>query len=825
MARNAVTLVILLSWTVALAAAGSSSKKAVAVRTDAPPVVDGWVNDPQWQNAPALLDFTQFDPEEGAMPTEITSVRILYDNRALYVGVICYDAHPEQVVRQLTRRDRSSEADRFSVMVDSYFDRQTAFVFVTNVSGVQSDGVLSQDGALYDLTWDAVWTVRTRVYRDGWSAEFEIPYNAIRFAEQPEGVHTWGINFRRYISRKKETDEWVMVPRSELLQISRWGTVEGIRDITPPLHLELLPYVSGTASAQTATAGSPWTSSYRAQGGLDLKYGVARNFTLDATINPDFGQVEVDQSVLNLTVFETRFPEKRPFFVEGAQLFTFGSSVDNTPLSLFFSRRVGKRPSGSAFVAPPPGGAVDDNPQVTTILGAVKVSGRSHSGFSIGALSAGTDEENAVIADAAGNTSRTTTEPRGSYNIARIKQDFDGGSWLGAIGTLASWNRMNPALSGGVDWNIRLGEGTHTLDGYVAGARSSTERTLTDGSTGRDGAAGRLLFSRIAAEHWLYTGSFDFYTRYFNINDVGFFAQPHDYGGYTQLIYRENFGTGLFRRYAISAVPEARWNWDRVLTSALTEVTLTGEFMNFWRLTLVYDLFFRAHDDEERGIIGNYRRPAGHTLRAQIKTDERASVSATIGTSYATDELRKQAWTASVGLTVRPVAWIELSPLVFWSETRNEEAWVFPGGNIVDPAVGPGAFSVFGDRDVDQLDFELRGIITFSRTVSLQFFSQIFLARGQYAAFRHFVGRQATVYDYRSYAGFTNPDFNEAVFNANVLLRWEYSPGSTLYLVWTQGRFGDSGVFATGFERRLGDTFALPHDDALLLKMSYWLPL
>jgi hypothetical protein len=825
MASRPAVLLILLWAALGAAVAGPSSKKAVALRVETPPVIDGQLNDPQWQKAPPLLDFTQFDPEEGALPTELTSVRILYDDRALYVGVICYDAHPERVVRQLTRRDRSSEADRFSVMVDSYFDRQTAFVFVANVSGVQSDGVLSQDGSVYDLTWDAVWTVRTRVYQDGWSAEFEIPYDALRFAEQPGEVYTWGINFRRYISRKKETDEWVMVPRSELLQISRWGTLEGMRGIVSPLHLEFLPYVSGTASYHTAVPGSPWNSSYKGQGGLDLKYGIARNFTLDASINPDFGQVEVDQSVLNLTVFETRFPEKRPFFVEGAQLFTFGSSVDNTPLSLFFSRRIGKRPTGSPYVIPPAGGSVEDNPQVTTILGAVKLSGRSHGGLSVGALSAGTDEEDAVLADAAGNTTRMTTEPRGTYNVIRVKQDFEDGSWLGGLGTVAAREHVDPALSGGLDWNVRFGDGTYTLDGYVAGAHASADRTLSNGSSGRDGAAGRLLFSRIAAEHWLYTGSFDFYTRFFNINDVGFFAQPHDLGGYTQLIYRENFATGMFRRYAFSMVPEARWNWDHILTSALIDASFTGEFMNFWRLMLEYTLSLPAYDDEERGIIGIYRRPTNHAFKLQVQSDPRAAVFATLNASYGTDELHKQLWSASVGLTVRPVSWVELNPLVYWARTRNEEAWVFPGGNITDPSVGSAPFSVFGSRSVEQLDFELRGIVTFTRTVSLQFFSQMFLARGEYGAYRLFAGGRAMSYDYPAFSGFVSPGFNEAVLNANVLLRWEYVPGSTLYLVWTQERFGDTGVFGTGFDRRLEDAFALPHDDVLLLKVSYWLPL
>jgi hypothetical protein len=552
---------------------------------------------------------------------------------------------------------------------------------------------------------------------------------------------------------------------------------------------------------------------------------VTRNFTIDATVNPDFGQVEVDQSILNLTVFETRFPEKRPFFVEGAQLLTFGGSVDNTPLSLFFSRRIGKSPSGSAAIVAPPGGSIEDNPQVTTILGAAKVTGRSNAGLSVAALTAVTDEEHAVSVDAAGNRASTKTEPRGSYSVVRLKQDFDDGSWVGGIGTLASRDRVNPALTGGIDWNVRLDGGRYTIDGYAAGSQSSSERVLRDGSSGREGAAGRLLFSRIAGEHWFYTGSADFSTRYFNCNDLGFFAQPHDYGGYAQLIYRENFGSGIFRRYALAAVPEVRWNWDGVQTGAFTEFSLNGELQNFWRTLFTYTLLLPAYDDEERGIIGTYRRPPGHAFQAQVKTDERLSVSATVTGSYIVDQRSKQGWTTSAALTVRPVSSIELTPTVFWMQTRNEEAWVFPGGNVSDPALTPSSFSVFADRDVDELDFALRGILTFTRTVSLQFYTQILLARGAYRGYRRFVNGVPQLYDFPSNPGYQSGDFNEAFLNANVLLRWEYLPGSTFYLVWTQGRFGDSGDYRTGFGPRLRDAFALPHEDAVLAKLSYWLPL
>jgi len=795
---------------------GTSLKIITAVRTEKPPVIDGMVNDSQWQTAPAGLDFTQFDPDEGALPSEVTSVRLLYDDDALYVGVICYDSKPSEIVQQLTRRDRSTESDRFSVQIDSYNDNQTAFVFSTNVSGIQNDGVLSQDGAVYDITWDAVWTVKTRRHMDGWSAEFEIPYHALRFTEQSEGVHIWGINFRRYISRKHETDEWVMIPRGERAFVSKWGHVDGIRNITPPLHLTLAPYISGKGTYTTATGGLPASSNHEVTAGTDLKYGLTKNFTVDATINPDFGQVEVDQAVLNLTVFETLFPEKRPFFTEGSQLFTFGAGVDNTALPLFFSRRIGRPPGGSFSVIPPAGGAVEENPQTTTILGAAKISGRASSGFSLGVVSTATDEEVAILRDVAGTRSKIRTEPRGLYNVVRMKQEIGATSWIGAIATSVARENVTPAISGGIDWNLRLDEGTYALDGFVSGARSSADTSK------RNGAAGRLLFSRISSKHWFYTTSYDLYSRHFNINDIGFFAQPHDHGGYVQLLYRENFARGFFRRYFISLNPEYRWNWDGVITHAAVNTELTGEFTNFWLGDLLYTYSHPAYDDAERRIIGTYKRPAKHTLQFSLTTDQRRNVSLSFTSIYETDMKRKRSVIEQVAMTIRPTSWVELTPVVLYGYTRAEEAWVFPYGST--PSITGTSNSVFGDRDVDQLDFELRGIVTFTRNLSLQFFSQVFLARGRYVNFRRLVSSTDLV-AYIPPATFVGADFNEITFNANVLLRWEYLPGSTLYLVWTQGRFDDSGNYATGFGRRFSNTFALPHEDVILLKASYLLPL
>lgn len=786
-----------------------------ATRTAAPPVIDGAVTEPAWQAAAPVLDFTQAEPVERGRPSELTSVRILYDDNALYIGVICYDADPGGIVGKLNRRDRTTEADRFTVLIDSYFDRNSAFVFSVNVSGVQSDGILSQGGSVYDLTWDAVWDAETQVYEDGWSAEFKIPFNVLRFTESQKSDFVWGVNFRRYISRRKEVDDWVMVPRTEVYEISRWGTLEGIRDIPSPVHLEFTPYVAGSVTVQSATESAPRTSSSDARAGVDIKYGLTRNFTFDATVNPDFGQVEVDQAVLNLTVFETRYPEKRPFFTEGAQFFTFGSSYDDTPLPLFFSRRVGRSPALGTYVSAPPGGVVVENPSRTTILGAAKLSGRSSSGFSLGALSAVTDREFATLQDSLGNESRELTEPRASYTVVRMRQEFPEGSWLGGIATVAGRASAHTALSGGIDWNLHTGGGTHSLDGYVAAARA------WNGERERSGGAGRLLFSRIAGSRWSYLASYNFATRNFEINDLGFFARPHDHGGYAQLLYRVLTPEGEFMRYGGSLLPEVRWNWDGVLTLAQVEATVFGTFSNFWTTQLSTVMRFPAYDDAERGILGIYRRPSAVAVTGQVMTDERQDLVLMLAAQVEGDDRGKSQFQLSAGLTFRPTSFIELRPSVLTLRVRHEEAAAIAAGRVGSAEVGGITYSLFGDRDLDELDLGLRGIVTFTRTLSLQFYTQLLMARGRYEHYRLLVSPTAFA---EGVVPSSRYDFHEAIFNADVLFRWEFVPGSVLYLAWTQSRYGDSGLYGTGFGDRFAQAFALPHEDVVFVKLSYWLP-
>jgi hypothetical protein len=827
----------LLGFAIASSEGADITKQIIPSRTPSAITIDGRLTEKEWNTASEVSDFQQFDPEEGAEPTERTSVKILYDDNALYVGVMCYDSDPSGIVEQLTRRDRTVQADRISVIIDSYHDHSTAFLFSGSVSGVQSDGLLSQDGIVYDIQWDAVWDFNAKIISDGWSAEFKIPFSALRFAKQ-DSAYTWGINFRRYIARKKETDEWVMVRRNEaptgtISSVSKMGHLVGLHNISPPLHLEIMPYGVSSQSYLSQPPPFPLQKKLSPNAGVDIKYGLTNNFTLDVAINPDFGQVEVDQAVLNLTVFETFYPEKRPFFLEGAQIFSFGTMFDNRQLRMFYSRRIGKRPFPTQL--PDAGYALLDEPRTTTILGAGKLTGKTDNGLAVGILTAVTDREEATEENTDGVKGKTILyEPQASYNVVRLKQDILKNSSVGFIATGSFKDTWFPKYSGGLDWNFRTSDGQYAVDGYVAGSylsftESEVKYKLLPYEPGNKitGGAGRIGFGKLEAEHWLAFSLYDFATRNFLINDLGYYGQPKEHGGFTQVTYKEDFASAPLRRYAFSLQHDYRWNWNGAKTTSTLELESANEFVNFWTLKLNYYHFFPAFDDESRGIVPPYlyRRPSSDLATLLLQTDPRRSTVIAFQTQYQTSEKNLSYYLIGTQLTLRPNTWMEFTPSVMYASTRNEEAWplFFYTSN---------GRNLFGDRDIDQYDFSLRGTITFTRSISLQFFTQILLAKGQYPRFKELTSPEnlpdysGTVYYYDYNQGKfipnVSPDFNEKTLNANLVFRWEYLPGSTFYLVWTQARYGDNGIYSRTFGDNFSDAFKLPMDNVILAKITYW---
>lgn len=797
-------LFFLLVLTVPLAAQ-NGDKVIFAERIQGSISIDGLLDEPDWQRAQPVNDFVQYDPDEGAEPTERSVVLVMYDDNALYIGAILYDSNPRGIVGQLSRRDRYTHADRFEVLIDSNLDRLTAYRFVVNVSNVQRDGIYSHDGARFDLNWDAVWESATARIGRGWSVEMRIPFTALRF-DRRDGEYQWGITFRRFIARKNEDIHWVIVPRREEGLVSRFGTIRGMSDINPPLHVEVLPYVVSQGRRQSDALPQVSERDITGNVGVDVKMGLASNTTLDLAVNPDFGQVQIDQSIINLTAFETFYPERRPFFMEGADLFRFGSTFDGRQMRLFYSRRIGRSPREPDLSDLDPGWRYIEMPQATTILGATKLTSRTAGGLSVGALSALTDSEDAIIRTVEGDRLRVPVEPRGSYNVFRMRQEIFTNSAVGVMATGVFRDGMHTAVSGGMDWNLRFGQNVFVTDGFVAGTRTTVNGTELEGS------AARLYIAKPSGRHWLASAIFDHFSRDFNPNDIGFIQRANYQGAYADITFKDEYASGILRRYWIRLAGSATWNIDGVNLSQLSHFSILSEYSNFWGSYIAHQYNESSFDDLETRGMGLYKRPASHTLSAWIRTDRRRSI-----TLFPSVDMRwaDYGWLETYlffDFDVRPSPSIAISPAVGWLRSRGYEAW---SRNRTDDDLG--RISLFGDRDVDQVDVSLRGIVTFHPQFSVQFFTQLFIHQRSYDNIRYLAAPE----DLRPY-DFEENDLNIYGFNANVIVRWEFTRGSTIFLVWTQQRDDYDFRFNQSFRGLFDDTFRTPMDNVFMIKMSYW---
>ena len=518
----------------------SSEKVIEAIRVNSTtPTIDGILDENIWKFAPRFTGFTQLEPNEGGAPTEDTTVQIVFDDDALYIGIMAYDSKPEEIVSRLARRDQINESDAVEIIVDSHHDHQTAYAFSTNAAGVLRDGYNDNEGD-WDSTWDSVWEASSALHSQGWSAEIRLPYNVLRFS--PQKQYTWGINIIRYISRKKEKIYWVIVPSRQSGWVSRFGHLEGIEGIKPRAHLALLPYA---VARSTFGHGSQINSGDRAlflNLGGDLRYGFAPNISLNVAANPDFGQVEADPAVLNLSVFETFFEERRPFFVEGAQIF-------ETPLQLFHSRRIGRQPG---HISTPSGYEVMDRPEFTNVFGAAKVTGKTLGKTTFGLVEAVTSAEHAIIettyTDLATGLERTRrsnyrVEPLANYFVGRVQKDIlKGSSNVGLLTTAVHRDNSGSAYAGGIDWHLNRWNNSYLLWGQAAGSQINP-------SDGREekGYATKLGLTKQGG--WTRANiGFTILSPRFNINDLGFIGRANRISFESSLNFRKDQPWSLFRR-------------------------------------------------------------------------------------------------------------------------------------------------------------------------------------------------------------------------------------------------------------------------------------
>ncbi|MBI2427679.1 MAG: carbohydrate binding family 9 domain-containing protein [Ignavibacteriales bacterium] len=797
---------------VSLLSAGTTPKTLKAVKTSVPPVIDGYGNDEAWNGAPIASGFVQREPVDNAPETEKTEFKILYDDNNIYVYAMMYDSHPDSIVARLARRDDIPESDWFGIGFDSYYDKQTAFVFIVLASGTKADNLTYNDGRDEDYSWDPVWESETRILPNGWSTEMRIPLSQIRFTE---GNDVWGMNVARRISRKQEETNWNLMSKQTDGVVSQFGVMTGMAELKFTNAIEVLPYAVGSSEHYPQTPERVKIEKIRPNAGVDIKYGVSSNFTLDATFNPDFAQVEADPDVLNLTTFETFYPEKRPFFIEGTQIIRFVTFGGDFGPGLFYSRRIGK----PIDVSPPDGGIITEEPRTATILGAAKFSGKTESGTSIGVLTALTDEEEFTYHDSLGISRVQRAEPSASFNLVRVKQDFWGNSNVGAIVTGTSRERRYPAYTAGTDWDVKFDNNNFRLNGFYAHSKN----TLPSGAL-REGAAGKINFSRVSGE-WTYNAGYDFTSRKYFINDIGFFRAPNDYGVGGNVGYR-NFTPGdYFRSYNFSVGPHWRWNYDRMTLFREINANAYAQFLNYWSIELGSSYSFGGQDPYEPRGYGVFNYPASFFIRGEIESDTRKPIIVNAEENFRSFANGGTSSNTEASVVIRPTPAMEYQVSFSYGVERDLDRYA---DKVTDTTVSFAALNpvpVYGKRDVDGLDITLRSSILFTNNLSLQIYNQFFWAKGSFDTLTFGLvnpDRGVTPYGYTG-----TKDFNRTSLISNVVLRWEYREGSTFYFVWSHGRsFFQNGGYATGFGTNLDNTFLHSSpDNVYVVKISYWMSL
>jgi hypothetical protein len=767
-----------------------------AFRLDgAAPTIDGSLDDAAWSQAEAATDMVQWDPEAMVPMTEGTAVRVLYDDRYVYVGVELTERDPSQIVRGIGRRDRPPQSDKFEVMFDTQHDHLTGYVFGANASGVQEDYYFYDDTSR-DNEYNVVWEVETRATERGWIAEYRIPFSQMRFSTPPTRQVVWGLDFRRTIQRRNETGQWIGKPRSAPGQVSRWGHLVFDEGLVSPRRIEALPYVMGRAdNPATTEIEEGWDA------GLDVRTGLGRSATLAATFNPDFGQVEADPAVLNLSVFETFFPEKRPFFLEDGTIFVPQYFL----FQLFNSRRIGKRPN---YLSIPSGETVLDRPDQTTILGAGKVTGKN-AGYTYGLVSAVTSAEHAQVRTAAGTTTERLIEPTTSYSAARVQRDFGSGSNAGLLATTVLREGNPDAFSAGVDWRLRWAANRWQWNGHLAGTHAPLSGEMVEGV----GGVTNLVFG---GKRWNFNAHGDYFTKRFRPTDMGFLRTRVDRiagnvgGGYSNPD-RWNVGGGGGEAYTHSGLRIERW----------ANVFGGVQLLNFWNLNANLNYGFPFYDDvESRGGL-TIRNPSNWGYWFGINSDPRKRWTMFLF-NYAGRDAEGGWWMgAGPNLNLRVSPAVQLSASGSLDITEDVAQWVsnqdVTGDGVNDAIYAPLRSNV--------VNVTLRGSVAVNRDLTFEGFLQPFVAVGDYDAPMRLARDKSFDFEPVAAGTISDPDFSTHSLRGTFVLRWEYLRGSALFFAWNvQGSDASRpGVFSP--MRDFGDTFGAPLDHRFMVKANYWLSL
>jgi len=845
--------------------------------------IDGYLDDLVWKKAVYAKDFIQRDPLEGAPATDPTEFAVLYEHEYLYIGIMAYCSEPEKIKSILSRRDDATPCDWLCVSLDSYNDNRTAFEFWLNPIGVKRD-LRRFDDSGQDINWDALWEGNAARVEEGWSAEFKIPFSELRFGSNEDQF--WGIQVYRYMAEKNEDNFWAYWPKEEMGWVRHYGELTGLTDIPRQKRIYVTPYVTAQYDKANYFANPvhPKTYDLDSNYGVDIKYGLTNNLTFDLTVNPDFGQVEADPAELNLTAFETYFPEKRPFFVEGGNIFNFSLGIgenDQSNNGLFYTRRIGRRPHYYVYDSE----GYENNPRATRILSAGKLSGRTDSDWSLGILNAITARETGTVEFADDTPTLTkTVEPLTNYFVSRVQKDFgEGTTTLGGIFT--STNRRIPSedshlnflttdsYTGGIDFSHRFGDdkyyiqGTFTVSDVIGSHRAitriqtnanhyfqrpdATHLRVDSSATYLMGFAHKFFLLMNRGEHWQYGVGEWSYSPGFEANDLGFHHSVDSQIQFLWIGYRENDPGEVVRRYNLSfnTWHSATYGWERVALGTRLSGGLT--LMNYWQFG--GGMNYEAPSYHLTGLWGgpSIKADARHNLWFFASSDPRKKVFFILSAFRGADVSGTQWWGFTPNVTWRPMDNFSVRTYLSYNYTfDNWASW--RGYEPVEDLQYGSTHYIMAELEQQLLSMTLRFDLTITPNFTIQYYGSPYLIAGKYRGHKllvdpkgeHFNDRFARfdedeiyynsidntwVID-RDHDGVTNfivrdYDFNYKEFNSNLVLRWEYITGSTIYLVWSQGiqHATRNGEFE--FTQDINTLFHSDVENILLVKFSYLLNL
>lgn len=835
------------------------------------PRIDGLFDDEIWKEMVWETGFVQHEPYENRKPSQETGFKIAYDDNNLYVAIRAFDNSPDSIDKRANRKDEP-DGDMVGIMIDSYLDHLTSFNFVVSVAGVKSDWIISDDGENEDFTWDPIWYVHTSVDEGGWNAEMKIPFSQIRFGKKDKYI--WGLEVVRYIFRKEEMSLWQPIPRNGNGWVHFYGELHGIEKIDPRKQLEIAPYAVAQVERMKSEEGNPFLTGkdHRYSAGIDGKVGVTNDLTLDFTFNPDFGQVEADPSEVNLSAFESYFEEKRPFFIEGRNITSFGLSPGDGDLAtqnLFYSRRIGRRPQGSP--------QLEDNeyydiPVNTSILGALKLTGKTRSGLSVGLMESVTAEEKAEV-DGENGRRFETVEPLTNYLLTRVQKDFNqGATRVGGIFT-STYRDINShnidflhssAYTGGLDfvheWKDRKYHfGMRTFISQVNGSPTALLRTQTSSAryfqrpdadyVSLDSSRTSLMGHGGSIELGKYSGNLR-YAAFITwkspgleVNDMGFNNYSDEALQIFWVGYNQNEPVSIFRMININFNQWTSWDFGGTYQGIGGNVNFYTQFKNYYSI--------EGMINPNGSALRNTFLRGGPTMRLPgelyaylgINSDERKKIVGSFRIQGGWEaEQSERATEVELELNTRPFNTLMVSAEPSYSINK-------PNLQYVKRETYNGEARYLFGR-MEQKTFVLSFRINYSITpnMTLQYWGQPFLSTGRFTRFKRITDPLADEYAdrFHEFAGneisfdeinetyhidentdgindymFNNPDYKSMEFRSNLVMRWEYKPGSLLYLVWSQNRNNwiTDGPFTFG--KDMQTLFDLHPHNIFLVKFSY----